>query len=144
MKFLSGLFTIGISATEIYQYDSTSASKQRENTRFQCLHIGGEIEHALDRTGCAQVFDTIETANLACSLFENCLLIGQNTEGHFELFSESNGKTNIDLQDYELSIPTMAKSQTDLIYGYSYIAIYSVRTNLFEIFFNLFTVTFAP
>ena len=117
MKFLSGLFTIGISATEIYQYDSTSASKQRENTRFQCLHIGGEIEHALDRTGCAQVFDTIETANLACSLFENCLLIGQNTEGHFELFSESNGKTNIDLQDYELSIPTMAKYKTNLIYG---------------------------
>ena len=120
MKFLPGLFTIGISATGISQYDSTTAPKRRETTGFQCFHIGEEIEHAMGGTSCAQVFDTIETANLACSLFENCLLIGHNTKGYFELFSESEDRTAIDLQDYQLSIPTMAKSQTNLIYGNSY------------------------
>ena len=64
-----------------------------------------------------QVFDNISTANLACSLFENCALIGKNANGNFELFSESNDDTAFDLQDYDLSIPTMDKTQTSLIYG---------------------------
>ena len=80
MRFLPGLFTFGISATEIPKHGPTS---------FRCFHIGEDIEHALDKTGCAQVFDTIETANFACSLFEDCLLIGHNTEGYFELFDEN-------------------------------------------------------
>ena len=63
------------------------------------------------------MFDTLATANLACSLFENCLLIGQNTDGNFELFSESDDNTVTDLQEYELSIPSMDKSQTSLKYG---------------------------
>ena len=90
--------------------------KRRDTTDFQCLQIGEVTDKATDRTGCAQVFDTLATANLACSLFENCLLIGHNN-GYFELFAESEDNTAMDLQDYELSIPTMAKSQTNLKYG---------------------------
>ena len=69
--------------------------------------------------GCTQVFDSITTANLACSLFEQCLLIGQNSDGNFELFSESDDDFFTDLEHYSLSIPTMDKTQTNLIYGNS-------------------------
>ena len=67
--------------------------------------------------GCTQVFDSITTANLACSLFEQCLLIGQNIDGNFELFSESDEDSFTDLEHYNLSIPTMDKTQTSMIYG---------------------------
>ena len=73
-----------------------------------------------------QVFDNISTANLACSLFENCVLIGENENGNFVLFSESDDKTAVELQDYELSIPTMDKTQTSLIYGNSNNLIYNI------------------
>lgn len=69
--------------------------------------------------GCTQVFDSITTANLACSLFEQCLLIGQNSDGNFELFSESDEDSFTDLEHYSLSIPTLDKTQTSLIYGNS-------------------------
>lgn len=71
----------------------------------------------MNRNGCPQVFDSIETANLACSLFDQCMLIGQNSDKNFELFSESDGLTAPDLADYNFSIPTMDKTQTSLIYG---------------------------
>ena len=78
-----------------------------------------ESNNAIDSTGCAQVFDTIETANLACSLFEQCLLIGQNIDGNFELFTESDDNTVTNLENYNLSVPTMDKTQTSLFYGNS-------------------------
>ena len=57
------------------------------------------------------MFDTIADANIACSLYENCLLIGRNTDGKFELFSESEDTTAIDLDRYELFFPEMDKTK---------------------------------
>ena len=93
---------------------------------FKCFHIGEEKQYAtvhnqLGSIGCAQVYDTIKTANRACSLFEQCLLIGQNSEGNFELFTEADNDNGIDLEDYDLSIPTLDKTQTSLIYGKSHV-----------------------
>ena len=59
------------------------------------------------------MFDTIADANIACSLYENCLLIGRNTDGKFELFSESEDTTAIDLDRYELFFPEMDKTKTN-------------------------------
>ena len=99
----------------------THYPKRREATQFKCLQIGEKVLiNAIHKQGCLQVFDTITTANLACSLFEDCSLIGQNTDGNFELFSESDDITYTDLEDYNLSIPTIDKTQTDLIYGNFY------------------------
>ena len=93
--------------------------KRRETVNFQCLQIGNEVlTGTLDETGCEQVFDTLSTANLACSLFEQCVLIGQNIGGNYELFSEGDNIV-ADLSKYNLSIPTMDKTQTTLIYGKS-------------------------
>ena len=91
--------------------------KRRDTTEFQCLQIGEETDKITDSKGCVQVFDNLATANLACSLFENCLLIGKNSNDNFELFSEADENYAMDLQDYELSIPTMDKSETSLLYG---------------------------
>jgi len=93
--------------------------KRSNTTDFKCLDIGEVSENGSERVGCMQVFDNISTANLACSLFENCALIGKNANGNFELFSESNDDTAFDLQDYDLSIPTMDKTQTSLIYDFT-------------------------
>ena len=110
MKLIPGLLAIGVSADGI--------QKRREDVDFKCFNIG-EIKsnNAKDSMGCPQVFDTIETADLACSLFEQCLLIGQNSDGNFELFSESDDDTATDLTNYNLSIPTLDKIKTSLIYG---------------------------
>ena len=94
--------------------------KKREAVEFKCLQMDDEeSNNAKDSTGCAQVFDTIETANLACSLFEQCLLIGQNIDGNYELFTESDDNTVTNLENYNLSVPTTAKTQTSLFYGNS-------------------------
>lgn len=94
--------------------------KRRETVDFKCLQIGEEESKTeMNSTGCAQIFDTIETANLACSLFETCLLIGRNNDGNFELFKESDDNTVTDLGDYSLSIPTMDKTQTSLFYDFT-------------------------
>ena len=45
------------------------------------------------------------------------MLIGQNRDGNFELFSESDDNSFADLEQYNISIPTMDKTQTSLIYG---------------------------
>ena len=66
------------------------------------------LTSAIHKQGCLQVFGSITTANLACSIFEDCSLIGQNTDGNFELFSESDDNTYFEL--YNLSIPTMDKT----------------------------------
>ena len=110
MRLLLGLLAIRVSAD--------GNQKRREDVDFKCFSIG-EIKsnNAKDSMGCPQVFDTIETADLACSLFEQCLLIGQNSDGNFELFSESDDDTVIDLTNYNLSIPTLDKIETSLIYG---------------------------
>ena len=92
--------------------------KRRETMQFKCLRIGEEVlTGAIPEQGCSQVFDTITTANLACSFFEQCLLIGQNSDGNFQLFTESDDNTDTDLDDYNISIPTLDKTQTGLIYG---------------------------
>ena len=88
-----------------------------------------------------QVFDNISTANLACSLFENCVLIGKNANDNFVLFSESDDNTAVELQDYELSIPTMDKTQTSLIYGTSNNSIY--LKCIVMIFFCIFISDFT-
>ena len=67
-----------------------------------------------NRQGCAEVFDTITAANVACRLYENCLLIGRNTDGNFVLFSESEDNTAIDLDRYELFFPNMDKTKVNL------------------------------
>ena len=84
MRISLGLLAIG-SSTE-----PPGFSKTGEAVDFKCFHIGEEKPNAMDhnrleRTGCAQVYDTIKTANRACSLFEQCLLIGENSDGNFEL-----------------------------------------------------------
>ena len=95
--------------------------KRRETIDFKCFNIGEEkSDVARDNLGCAQVFDSIETANLACSLFEKCRLIGQNSDGNFVLFSESDDNTVTDLENFNLSIPSMDKTKGSLIYGNSY------------------------
>ena len=101
-------------------------SKFGEAIDFKCFYIGEEKLNAMDHTrlkwtGCAQVYDTIKTANRACSLFEQCLLIGENSDGNFELLGESDGDIVINLETYNLSIPTLEKTQTSLIYGKSHI-----------------------
>ena len=110
MKLIPGLLAIGVSADGI--------QKRREDVDFKCFNIG-EIRsnNEKDSLGCPQVFDTIETANLACSLFEQCLLIGQNSDGNFELFSGSDDDIVIDMTNYNLSIPTLDKIESSLIYG---------------------------
>lgn len=70
--------------------DPYKIPKRRSATYFKCLNIEeNKSDILMEKTGCAQVFDTINTANFACSLFEKCLLIGENNDGNFELFSES-------------------------------------------------------
>ena len=92
--------------------------KRREAVDFKCLQMDNdESKNAINGTCCTEVFDTIETANLACSLFEECLLIGQNSDGNFELFTESDDNTVIDLENYNLSVPTIEKTETNLFYG---------------------------
>jgi len=94
--------------------------KRRSATYFKCLNIEeNKSDILMEKTGCAQVFDTINTANFACSLFEKCLLIGQNNDGNFELFSKSDDSITTDLEDYNISIPTMPKTQTSLIYDFT-------------------------
>ena len=120
MRISSSLFVIGISA------EVPDSLKIGGAVDFKCFHIGEEQQHAtvnnqLGSIGCAQVYDTIKTANRACSLFEQCLLIGQNSEGNFELFTEADNDNGIDLEDYDLSIPTLDKTQTSLIYGKSHV-----------------------
>ena len=110
MRILLGLLAIRVSADGI--------QKGREDVDFKCFNIGEtKSNNAKANMGCPQVFDTIETADLACSLFEQCLLIGQNSDGNFELFSESDDDTVTDLTNYNLSIPTLDKIETSLIYG---------------------------
>ena len=120
MRISWGLLIIG-SSTEV-----PDSLKIKGAIDFKCFHIGEEQQHAtvnnqLGSIGCAQVYDTIKTANRACSLFEQCLLIGQNSEGNFELFTEADNDNGIDLEDYDLSIPTLDKTQTSLIYGKSHV-----------------------
>ena len=120
MRISSSLFVIGISA------EVPDSLKIGEAVDFKCFRIGEEQQYAmyhnqLESIGCSQVYDTIKTANRACSLFEQCLLIGQNSEGNFELFTEADNDTGIDLEDYDLSIPTLDKTQTSLIYGKSHV-----------------------
>ena len=99
-------------------YNRPKSGRKRATVDFRCLNVGEETSNAaVDINGCAHVFDTIETANLACSLFEKCLLIGQNRDGNFELFTESDDNVVADLENYNLSIPTMDKTQTSLFYG---------------------------
>ena len=120
MRISWGLLVIGSSA------EVTDSLKIKGAIDFKCFNIGEEQQYAtvhnqLESIGCAQVYDTIKTANRACSLFEQCLLIGQNSEGNFELFTEADNDTGIDLEDYDLSIPTLDKTQTSLIYGKSHV-----------------------
>ena len=101
------------------------ATKSQKGDKL-CYYIGEKQQYAtvhnqIGSKGCAQVYDTIKTANRACSLFEQCLLIGQNSEGNFELFTEADNDNGIDLEDYDLSIPTLDKTQTSLIYGKSHV-----------------------
>ena len=110
MRLIPGLLAVGVSADEI--------QKRREDVDFKCFHIGEtKSSNAKDSMGCPQVYDTIETANLACSLFKQCLLTGQNSDGNFELFSESDDDNATNLTNYNLSIPTLDKIETSLIYG---------------------------
>ena len=91
---------------------------------FKCFQIGEEQPNGMVHNkleGCAQVYDTVKTANRACSLFEQCFLIGKNSDGNFELFTESDEDTGIDLESYDLSIPTLNKTKTSLIYGKSHL-----------------------
>ena len=88
MRISWGLLVIGNSA------EVPDSLKIEGAIDFKCFHIGEEIPYTmvhnqLESIGCAQVFDTIKTANRACSLFEQCLLIGQNRDGNFELFTEA-------------------------------------------------------
>ena len=102
----------------LYIENQYNGPKRRAVLDFKCLVIGEqESDISTDNSSCKQVFDTIETANLACSLFEKCVLIGQNSDGNFELFSESDDDTAFDLEEYNLSVPTMEKTRTSLIYG---------------------------
>ena len=119
MRILPGLLVVG-SSVAVQELPDTS--EIGEGIEFKCFAIGEEkpnaIEHdKLESTGCAQVYDTIKTANRACSLFEQCLLIGQNSDGYFELFSKSGEGTGMDLENYNLSIPNLNKTETSLVYG---------------------------
>ena len=108
---------------------------------FKCFQIGEEqaftmVHNKLE--GCAQVYDTIKTANRACSLFEQCFLIGKNSDGNFELFTESDEDTAIDLESYDLSIPTLDKTQTSLIYGESH------RIQINHMFYKILRLRSSP
>ena len=116
MRISPSLFVIGSSA------EVPDTSRIEEAMDFKCFNIGEEQPYAIvhnELEGCAQVYDTIKTANRACSLFEKCFLIGKNSDGKFELFTESDEDTGIDLESYDLSIPTLNKTQTSLMYGKS-------------------------
>ena len=82
---------------------------------YGCATFGG-VESAVNSEGCLQVFDSLETAKLACSVSDNCILIGQNRNGSFEIFSESDNP-GLDLLNYELSFPAPEKVSTNRIYG---------------------------
>ena len=117
MRISLGLFVIGIFA----EFPDTGGPID-----FKCFNIGENqpyamVHNQLESIGCAQVYDNIKTANRACSLFEQCLLIGKNSDGNFELFTEAEKDTGIDLESYNLSIPTLDKIQTSLIYGKSHV-----------------------
>ena len=117
MRISPSLLVIGSSA------EIPDSSKIEEAIDLKCFQIGEEQPYAMvhnELEGCAQVYDTIKTANRACSLFEQCLLIGKNSNGNFELFTESDKDTAINLESYDLSIPTLDKTQTSLIYGESH------------------------
>ena len=105
-----------------------NASALEKNNNTQIMY-----HNQLESIGCSQVYDTIKTANRACSLFEQCLLIGQNSEGNFELFTEADNDTGIDLEDYDLSIPTLDKTQTSLIYGKSHVINIIYFSKIFKI-----------
>ena len=118
MRISPSLLVIGSSA------EVPNSSKIGEVMDFKCFQIGEEQPYAMvhnELEGCAQVYDTIKTANRACSLFEQCFLIGKNSDGNFELFTESEKDTGIDLESYDLSIPTLNKTKTSLIYGKSHL-----------------------
>ena len=119
MQFQRSYFRTGQDIpVPVYIEGQYNGPKRRAVVDFKCLVIGEqESDISTDNSGCKQVFDTIETANLACSLFEKCVLIGQNSDGNFELFAESDNDTAFDLEEYNLSIPTMDKTPTSLIYG---------------------------
>ena len=85
--------------------------KRRDTTDFECLKIGEMKKSTTDGAGCTHVFGTIKAANVACRVYENCLLIGRNSDGNFELFSESEDNTAIDLDRYELFFPDMDKTK---------------------------------
>jgi len=102
-----------------FRTNQYNGPKRRAVVDFKCLVIGEpESDISRDNSSCKQVFDTIETANLACSLFEKCVLIGQNSDRNFELFAESDDDASFDLEEYNLSIPTMDKTRTSLIYDF--------------------------
>ena len=118
MRISLSLLVIGSSA------EIPDSSKIEEAMDFKCFNIGEEQPYAMvhnELEGCAQLYDNIKTANRACSLFEQCFLIGENSDGNFELFTESDEDTAIDLESYDLSIPTLDKTQTSLIYGKSHV-----------------------
>ena len=93
MRISSGLFVIGIFA------EFPDSSNTGGPIDFKCFNIGENqpyamVHNQLEGIGCAQVYDNIKTANRACSLFEQCLLIGKNSDGNFELFTETDEDTN--------------------------------------------------
>ena len=70
-----------------------------------------------------KVYDSLNIANLACSLSDECNLIGQNESGNFELFTATSDEhSNVDLGSYrtlipnDLSRPNLQPS-ANLIYG---------------------------